>query len=106
MTNALNYFNDLNKDYLHVHKTKEDLFWSTYMGTSEDHKGFASAETSFKKFVSNPDRISEIKDLINQLASEADTEQIKSLKFGLTGWLNFFKCNVIESDKAQKMMDE
>lgn len=27
MQQALDYFNQLNQDYLDVHRTKEDLFW-------------------------------------------------------------------------------
>lgn len=37
---ARNYLNQLNADYLQVHRRKEDLFWSTYMGTSDDSYNF------------------------------------------------------------------
>ena len=35
---AREYFDYLNHAYLAVHKTKEDLFWATYMATSDDQK--------------------------------------------------------------------
>ncbi|MEW7001663.1 hypothetical protein M5585_22770 [Serratia ureilytica] len=33
MQQALDYFNQLNQDYLDVHRAKEELFWQNYMGT-------------------------------------------------------------------------
>ena len=48
MNEARAYFEQLNHDYIVVHKTKEDLFWATYMGTSDDHDGFARAESSLQ----------------------------------------------------------
>ncbi|UGA39979.1 hypothetical protein JOS77_11705 [Chromobacterium haemolyticum] len=46
-------FDQLNRDYLAVHKTKEDLFWDTYMAVSDDHDGFARAEADYKAFISS-----------------------------------------------------
>ena len=48
------FFNQMNRDYSAVHKAKEDLFWATYMATSDDQAGFARAENAFKDFVSDP----------------------------------------------------
>ena len=53
---ARNYLNQLNADYLQVHRRKEDLFWSTYMGTSDDQAGFTAAEQAFKAFCADPAR--------------------------------------------------
>src|SRR5690349_21690498 len=53
MTESQRFFDELNDEYCAVHKAKEDLFWATYMGTSEDHAGFTRAENAFKDFVSN-----------------------------------------------------
>ncbi len=39
---ATQYLNDLNHRYLHLHRVKEDFFWDTYMGISDDHDGFDS----------------------------------------------------------------
>ena len=43
MQSSREVFDTLNADYLAVHKTKEDLFWATYMATSNDDAGFAQA---------------------------------------------------------------
>lgn len=106
MKEAKKYFDALNSEYMAVHEAKEDLFWRTYMGTSEDHDGFAKAETDYKVFVSNAERITAIKGFIEQVEkAEKDGEQT-SLLAGLNGWLRFFQCNVIETREAQELMAE
>ncbi|WP_323930875.1 M3 family metallopeptidase [Aeromonas veronii] len=96
---ARNYFNQLNADYLQVHRRKEDLFWSTYMGTSDDQAGFTAAEQAYKAFCANPARLPELREILVQ-ADEDD------LKRGLQGWIAFFECNVIEDPAAAALMDE
>ncbi|MFQ1875096.1 M3 family metallopeptidase [Aeromonas veronii] len=96
---ARNYFNQLNADYLQVHRRKEDLFWSTYMGTSDDQAGFTTAEQAYKAFCANPARLPELREMLLQ-ADEDD------LKRGLQGWIAFFECNVIEDPAAAALMDE
>ena len=96
---ARNYFNQLNADYLQVHRRKEDLFWSTYMGTSDDQAGFTAAEQAYKAFCANPARLPELREMLVQ-ADEDD------LKRGLQGWIAFFECNVIEDPAAAALMDE
>ena len=96
---ARNYLNQLNADYLQVHRRKEDLFWSTYMGTSDDQAGFTAAEQAYKAFCANPARLPELREMLSR-AEEAD------LKRGLGGWIAFFECNVIEEPAAAALMDE
>lgn len=96
---ARNYFNQLNADYLQVHRRKEDLFWSTYMGISDDQAGFTAAEQAYKAFCANPARLPELREMLVQ-ADEDD------LKGGLQGWIAFFECNVIEDTAAAALMDE
>ena len=96
---ARNYFSQLNADYLQVHRRKEDLFWSTYMGTSDDQAGFTAAEQAYKAFCANPARLTELREMLAQ-ADEDD------LKRGLQGWIAFFECNVIEDPAASALMDE
>lgn len=38
---ATQYLDDLNHRYLQLHRVKEDFFWDTYMGISDDHEGSA-----------------------------------------------------------------
>ena len=59
---ARDYFDYLNHAYLAVHKTKEDLFWATYMATSDDHEGFARAESAYKEFIADPAKLAETRE--------------------------------------------
>ena len=61
MQSASDLFDTLNADYLAVHKSKEDLFWATYMATSNDDAAFARAEESYKNFISGPARFAAVR---------------------------------------------
>jgi len=97
---AHTYFHQLNNDYLKLHRTKEDLFWQTYMGTSNDHEGFAKAESSLIEFISSPSRITQTRQHIKNLDTQIDADIIHGLK----GWLSFFQANAIESESASNKM--
>ncbi len=101
MQTAKQYFDSLNNDYLSIHRKKEDLFWSTYMGTSEQSEEFATSEKSWSDFISNANRITEIKAYLNDLSD--DTEENKNTIHGLKGWLALFESNALESETEQKL---
>ncbi|WP_293937863.1 M3 family metallopeptidase [Iodobacter sp.] len=104
MEAARQLFAALNRDYLAVHKAKEDLFWDTYMAISDDHAGFAKAEDAYKNFTSSPAKLAEVRAALAQLsADDADTQ---ALKHGLTGWLALFESNIIDSDAARDLMSQ
>ncbi len=102
MTTPTEYFDTLNLDYLAVHRKKEDLFWTTYMGTSDDQEGFARAETQWTAFISDPNRLPEVRGQLKALKSKPDFARKSEIVTGLKGWLAFFEANVIESEEAQK----
>jgi len=104
MLKAKHYFDKLNNDYLAIHRKKEDLFWSTYMATSNQSNEFTLAEKEFTDFISDASRIGEIKDCINQIPN--DNEQNKAIKQGLKGWLALFESNALESIEAQELKAE
>lgn len=96
---ANHYFHKMNQDYLALHRKKEDLFWTTYMGTSEDHEAFADAESQLSEFISSPLHITQTREYLASLDSrEAE------LSHGLNGWLAFFKANAIESESGRAKM--
>jgi hypothetical protein len=100
--NPQDYFNQLNDDYLVLHRRKEDLFWQTYMGTSDNHDGFTAAEEALSAFISDPAHIKATRcnlEVLLQLTDE-DDELVKGLK----GWLAFFDANAIESADGRDKM--
>ena len=70
MTTVKEYFDKLNQDYLAIHKVKEDLFWTTYMGTSSDQERFARAETKWMEFISDAGKIPEIRLQLEKVKSK------------------------------------
>lgn len=101
--NPNEYFHKLNDDYLAVAEPKEDLFWTTHMGTSDKHDDFAVAETAYQHFISNPGRIAEIEEQIARLESAEHDTETAALLHGLRGWMSFFQTNAIESAAARDM---
>lgn len=106
MESARTFFERLNRDYLTVHETKENLFWSTYMGTSDDHAGFARAEQAYKDFISDPALLAETRrQLAAAEAAPAGAER-DALLHGLKGWLALFESNIVDNDEARALMRE
>lgn len=100
------FFHQLNQDYLRVHRTKEDLFWDTYMGTSDDHPGFAQAEQAFKAFIADPASLAAVKTHLKRLEAEPDGEEKRALRRGLEGWLALFQCHILGTEEARRCMNE
>ncbi|MEQ9900619.1 M3 family metallopeptidase [Pectobacterium punjabense] len=108
MQQVADYFNALNRDYLAVHQAKEELFWQLYMGTGNDEvsEHFSAAESAYKRFISQPQRLAELRVHLATLENSPRDEQQQTLLHGLQGWYRFFDCNVIEDAQAQALMDE
>ncbi|MCA6960890.1 M3 family metallopeptidase [Pectobacterium odoriferum] len=108
MQQVADYFNALNRDYLAVHQAKEELFWQLYMGTGNDEvsERFSTAESAYKRFISQPQHLAELRAHLATLENSPRDEQQHALSHGLQGWYRFFDCNVIEDPQAQALMDE
>lgn len=106
------FFDQLNRDYVAVHKRKEDLFWSTYMATSDDHEGFGRAETDYKAFIADPDRLAATRahlaavDAVLAATPDAGAAKALALAHGLRGWLGVFEANIIDNDEGRRLMAE
>lgn len=106
IASARAYFDALNHAYVAVHRTKEELFWATYMATSDDHAGFARAEKAYKAFISDPDRLRATRDHLVRLRAAAPGDERDTLIHGLMGWLALFEANIVDTDEGQALMRE
>jgi hypothetical protein len=106
MQRAREYFTHLNHAYVEAHKTKEDLFWATYMGTSDDHAGFARAERAYKEFIADPAKLAETRALVDYVRAEAAGPERDALLHGLRGWLAVFEANIVDSPEGREGMRE
>ncbi|WP_217531758.1 M3 family metallopeptidase [Vibrio metschnikovii] len=100
------YLNQLNQDYLAIHRRKEDYFWQTYMGISDDQAGATKAQTEWTHFLSQGSRIEEIRQQIAAAENISDNEQREQTLQGLNGWLAMFQAHAIESLQAQQLKNE
>ncbi|MEO7271157.1 MAG: peptidase M3, partial [Vicinamibacterales bacterium] len=106
MQSARAYFDYLNHAYLAVHKTKEDLFWTTYMATSDDHAGFVRAEGAYKEFVGDPDKLTKTRDALAAVRATPPGAERDALLHGLGGWLALFEAHIIDSPEGRSLMRE
>lgn len=100
---ATNYLNQLNQDYLATHKAKEDFFWDTYMGISDDHDGSTFAQTQWTEFLSSAEKITAIETQLSAIDEIQDPQEKESTLTGLNGWLATFRSHAIESEQSQKL---
>ncbi|MFM2482536.1 M3 family metallopeptidase [Celerinatantimonas sp. YJH-8] len=103
---ATDFLNDLNHQYLAIHRRKEDLFWETYMGTSDDHEGSAAAQTQWTHFLSDASHIAEVKAQIEMAQHIADQKEQQATVQGLQGWLAMFQAHAIESPEAKALKND
>jgi hypothetical protein len=104
MQRARDYFDYLNHAYLAVHKTKEDLFWTTYMGTSADNDAFVRAEGAYKEFIADPAKLAETREQLAIVRAAESSPERDALLHGLTGWLAVFEANIIDSPEGRTRM--
>ena len=104
MEHARAYFDQLNRDYIIVHRTKEDLFWSTYMATSDNQAAFTRAENAYKDFISDPSKLRETRQHVAQLQALPVSPARDALLHGLSGWVALFEANTIDSDESRVLM--
>lgn len=103
---ATDYLNDLNQRYLSTHRIKEDFFWDTYMGISDDHEGAAQAQMDWTKFLSQGAQITAVKEQLAAVDAIADEQEREQTRVGLQGWLAMFESHALESEQAQALKDE
>ncbi len=103
MTRVAKVLDELKEEYLSLYENKEDLFWRTKMGISEDldkeHEQFVKAEVAFNRFMQSPERLKNLR----EAREDAQTEEQQQT---LDGWIRYFAANVIETPEAQALSEE
>ena len=87
---------DLNRQYMALHREKEEAFWTQKMGLKHDLPiDFESKEIALNLFSSNPENLERVRTKLER----ADlTEEERT---GLQGWKRFFEVNTIEGAEAR-----
>jgi len=100
------YLNHLNQTYLAVHRNKENFFWETYMGLSDDHAGSTAAEAQWINYLSESSTIAEIEAQIELAEEIQDQQEKQQTTIGLKGWLAMFRANAMESAQAKQQKQD
>ncbi len=100
---------EFDREFLKLLTTKEDLFWSTYMGEAADAAKLEAAEKALQDWQSNPERLTEVRAALEAFqarkATLAPKEQERE-ETVLKGWERHFSFLTIESEKARQLQAE
>ncbi len=92
----------LKDEYIALHVAKENLFWETKMGLSDDpaaaQKRAAEAEKAWNAFLQSPERLAKLR----ALEKEAEGEEAEITR----GWIAMLAAHVVESAEARKLSEE
>ena len=89
---------EFNSAYLDLHVPKEDLYWTTYMGTDQRPGAFEAAELALKNYVSSPENLRKAREALAAAANGPESERI-----ALQGWVDFFAANAVENPEAREL---
>lgn len=98
------FVDGLNREYESLHTTKEDAFWTAYMGLMDDRDAARAAHTAgenaLKEFLSDPSRLAEVERRLAEANVTAET------RIALQGWQRTFAAHVITNDEARTLTRE
>lgn len=106
MDKVRTFLAELNREYLQVHREKEELFWSTHMGTSHDNESSTQAEQRWKRWISDPERLRSVRENLAALQALPDSREKQELETGLEGWIALFEANIFTSEEAKAIWEE
>lgn len=95
---------ELAQRFVSLHTRKEDLFWITKMGLSDDtggaRKEMSEAEIALNRFLQDPSRVAQLRSVAEQSDATGPEQRI------LRGWLDMFSANTVESAEGRKLSEE
>jgi hypothetical protein len=106
MKNARAFFDQLNQDYLELHRREGDLYWSTHTGQSDEHDALGAAGLARKTFLADPQRLTQIRMHLVRLEAAPQSAERDALLTGLRGWVEVFECNALGNERAAALLAE
>ncbi len=104
MSPLSNYIDQLNSEFLQLFTKKENSFWESKMGLSDDpaasQQRTADAEIAVNTFSQDASKLKYLRDLVASTSPTPD--DLTAAK----GWEQFFTANAIEEEAAQKLSAE
>ncbi len=92
---------ELNRSYLEVHTSKEELFWASKMGLKSYKPGtFEEAEIKLRDFMADERALPRVREALQR------TDLSQDERVGLEGWKHFFEVNIIEKSEAKALQNK
>jgi hypothetical protein len=106
MKSARAFFDQLNQDYLELHRREGDLYWSTHTGQSDEHDALGAAGLDRKTFIADPQRLAQIRMHLAKLEATTQSVERDALLTGLRGWVEVFERNALGNERAAALLAE
>jgi len=106
MKSARAFFDQLNQDYLELHRREGDLYWSTHTGQSDQHDALGAAGLARKTFIADPQQLAQIRMHLTRLEAATRSTERDALLTGLRGWVEVFECNALGNGRAAALLAE
>ncbi|SDI20051.1 M3 family metallopeptidase [Paraburkholderia phenazinium] len=106
MKNARFFFDQLNQDYLQIHRKEWDLFWLTHTGQSDDHEAQGAAGLARRTFLADAQRLGQSREHLATVEAAEPFAERDALMTGLRGWVAAFEGNAIGSERAAALLAE
>lgn len=106
MKNARAFFDQLNRDYLQIHRNEWELFWLTHTGQSDEHDAHGAAGLARRTFLADALRLAQSREHLTTVEAAAPSAERDDLVTGLRGWVAAFEGNAIGSERAAALLTE
>ena len=106
MKNARTFFDQINQDYLQIHRKEGELFWLTHTGQSDEHDAQRAAGLARKTFLADSRLLAQTREHLARVEAAQQSAERDALVSGLRGWVAAFEGNAMGSERASTLLAE
>lgn len=106
MKNARTFFDQINQDYLQIHRKEGELFWLTHTGQSDEHDAQRAAGLARKTFLADSRLLAQTREHLARVEAAQQSAERDALVGGLRGWVAAFEGNAMGSERASTLLAE